>query len=198
MATTTADLDVSGLLTVEQSAFAVHVATGYTFAESSRRAGVSVETGYKFKELPSVQERIRLLIAQNSREDLGSIASRAWIETQLVAMCNDIDARDDDKNYVPLARLKLEVLMSLAKLKGMVIERKQSAVARVDLTKPLEGPAVESHMAELLDACEPGARREIRARLEALAVKKRTLAPARIVSQTPPPVVVDAITGAEQ
>src|ERR1700752_925609 len=167
-------LSLINALSPEQELFASFVATGASYRESARKASVHPVTGWKWMQLPAIRARVNELIEENKSEDLGGIASRAWIETHMIMIINRLesgtkhDASADvaiKPDWLEAWRLELLALMNLAKLKGLIVERKQMTRASIDLGR-LGVNDLQGHLGEMLDSLEPGARQEIEQRIK--------------------------------
>lgn len=179
-------------LSPEYEMFAVMVANGSTMREAASLAGFAEGYCTQLGQRPEVRARIEYLLDLQRKESevFGGIASRAWIEAQLViiarqAMMDRPAKLSDDGKTLDAGRpadmdLARRTLMDLAKLKGMVIERKQVANARISLDAG--GSVLEGQVSSYLDSLDPGARREILSRVQSIEArrkgKRRLTAPA--------------------
>ena len=79
------------------------------------------------------------------------------------------DLTDADRADI---ELRLKLLLAHAKLRGWIVDKKQVARASIDLGG-LSPEDIQANLGQYLDALEPGARREIEARVKAQADRAR-------------------------
>jgi hypothetical protein len=178
-------------LSADYEMFAGLVASGHSQSEAAEIAGFARSYSSQIARRPDVQTRIAYLRASQiaETEEFGGIATRAWIEAQLVviitAAMQDRDAtmyppEEIDGKILP-ARVRREgkepdhdlarrTLMDLARLKGMIVEKRESKSMAINGILP--AGAMKAHLAQYLDALEPGARTAIERRMAALEARK--------------------------
>ena len=169
------ELPTISQLSAEQELFCSFRAAGKSSAESARLANVHHATGYRWLQLPEIQARIQEFVDEHRTEDLGGLASRAWIETHMVMVVEKIERGGYDPLDLEGFRVELTALMNLAKLKGLIVERKQvdQRTAKLDLNK-LVTPEAQEQLGGVLDGLEPGTRRMIEDRVKALGMRSKT------------------------
>ena len=159
----------------QERIFAVHLASGCTQGESATFAGWESEYGREVATRPRVRSFVLKLLESQKTEDLSSIASRAWVETQLIIIIKAAlygspsvtmpDGRtlpELPRNHVHAAK----VIMDLARIKGMVVERKLAMNTNANLGS-VSRQDVMGSVGKLLDALEPGQRAKIQRLLDA-------------------------------
>ncbi len=150
-----AQLDpITSVLDPQYEQFAGFVSEGYSYREAARRAGFHEQTAYKILKNQDVRERINELVEGRKREDLSGIASRGWIESRLLTLADELE-RGMERDRRADALAQVTVLMSLARLKGYVVER--SARVQANLSAKVDAGDVTA----ALDALEPGARTKL-------------------------------------
>jgi hypothetical protein len=148
--------------------FAVGIANGLSYRKAAVRAGFHEDYGFDLMQFSDVKAKIAQLI--NEPSDRIKVGIR--LEMQLLrnrASADDL-TEDDRKNI----ELRLKLLMAHARMEGMIIEKRQVATATLDLGK-LDAAAVRSHLGDMLQQLDPGAREEI----------ARELAPAKAIDVKP-------------
>jgi hypothetical protein len=193
----------------EHEMFAALVANGSTACDASEMAGFSAGYAGQLVTRPEIKARIQELLSLQSQETeaFGGIATRAWIESQMVIIIRHaMHGRPEYKGTkgrpgraeVPpdhnLARL---ALMDLARMKGMIVEKKQTAKLSIkaDATGNVDPEAMKAHLANYLDQLEPGARKEIEMRAKKADVMMRAARKAKQID-APATDVVDAAADA--
>jgi hypothetical protein len=164
--------------------FAALVASGTSYREAAERSGFSKDYGWDLMQNPEVRQRVQGIIANQQCEDLAGIASRAWIETHFVSLVLRLESEKLTPPQLEQARVEITALMSLARLKGLVVEKRLSA--SVKATVP--GDAEFEKVGAYLDELAPGERQAIQARVDALKprqVRRKQLAQSVDVTADP-------------
>jgi hypothetical protein len=111
-------------------AYATARAAGYSQTESAKRAGYPATSapnaGHRLEKQEPIKRRVAELLA-TERQDVGDVASRAWIICNLVEIVRT--GTHSDTRDLSNANRALE---ALAKIQGHMVERKESYRA-VDL-----------------------------------------------------------------
>ena len=150
------------------------VAAGFGYRAAALKAGWDKDYGWDKAQVPRIKARIAGLVLDPVER------VRAGIDADLLMMRRRAAAGDMDAEERANMELRLKLLMSHAKLRGWIVDRKQIDKRSVDLS--LVGSAeLQEHLSGVLDTLEPGARREIDARLA--VVKKRRKAAQRAKGQ---------------
>jgi len=158
--------ELAAFLPHQHELFAVQVASGLSYRESAKRAGFHPDSGWKIIKLPHVRARVDHLLeaSKNDQVGLSIIASRSWIESQIVMVVKAMEAGGTSKDQRAEAIIRLAALRQLSQLKGLIIERKQVATATLDLGK-LPRPELMKQIDGYLDQVSPGVRAEIEQQL---------------------------------
>lgn len=144
--------ELANNLTPEHEVFAVSVSSGLSYRNAAKVAGFAEDHGFRIMQLPRVRARVAELLQQPE------IRVKAGINAELLMLRNRVaDAELTDSERANI-ELRLKLLMSHAKLLGMVIERRQvqQSTASIQLDK-LPPDAIRAHLTQLLGRLEPGA-----------------------------------------
>ena len=154
---------------IQWEMFCAEVACGATAKQAAESVGYTDTYASNLRQHPAVQQRIKQLIAERVRE--GGIVSKVWAECKLVWIANRCLAGrpaildESGKTLVPAVdpdySQAQSAIMNLARLRGWIIERKQSLNAKVDLGK--------SDLESMLDQQLANLPAEARARVRQLA-----------------------------
>lgn len=178
MATTTvipSEVRPVDILSEQEESFAALVAAGFGYRAAALKAGWDKDYGWDKAQVPRIKARIAGLVLDPVER------VRAGIDADLLMMRRRAAAGDMDAEERANMELRLKLLMSHAKLRGWIVDRKQIDKRSVDLS--LVGSAeLQEHLSGVLDTLEPGARREIDQRLA--IVKKRRKAAQRAKGKT--------------
>ncbi len=150
----------------QRECFAALVAGGVSYRVAAERVGFSRDYGWDLMQEPAVRQRVTDLVQQPAE------LTRAGIEVELIQLRNRAaggDLTDPDRADI---ELRLKLLLTHAKLRGWIVEKKQVARASIDFGR-LNVEGMLADIGPLLDALEPGARREIETRVKALGERRR-------------------------
>jgi len=177
--------------------FCAELANGSTIVLASARAGFSESNGNKLTRRPEIVARIRELLALRRAD--GGLVSRMWAECQLVRIVQDSmevhfaeydEAGNQISPFVGADRARAEsAVMNLARLKGWIVERKQSMSAKVDL-----GQVGSQQMSAALDAALLDLAPAERARVKAIAAGGSKSASSRGSVKVPANQTIDSDT----
>lgn len=179
--------DIARIISPAYEVFASEIALGIAIPQAAAHAGFSAAYGHNLIARQDIRERVAQLIAERKAQGAGSLA---WIESQVMMVIRTalhgaeavgtpahaektgkgkaakeelVPASEDYQPAMPRDHSRaLTALMHLAKLKGYIIEKKQSTNANIDLTKLTRaelGRALDGH----LDKLAPGERQRIEA-----------------------------------
>jgi len=121
--------------------FCAEIVSGNTAASSARTAGFVPRYADELLKKPEIQARIAQLLEERRRDS--GVVSRVWVECQMVRIIKDAmegipgvpdqDGGDSpaSKGVPPNRELAERALMNLSRLKGWIVERKQTVNARV-------------------------------------------------------------------
>jgi hypothetical protein len=138
--------------------FAALVAAGVSYREAAERAGFSRDYGWDLMQQPAVRQRVNDLAEQPAE------MIRAGIEVEIIELRNRAacgDLTDADREDI---RLRLQLVLAHAKLRGMWIEKRASVSTNLNVAL--------DDLSDQLEALEPGARQEIRARIRAVEERR--------------------------
>ena len=156
----------ANILTEQEEAFASLVAAGFPYSISAVKVGWVKDYGWDKAQSPKIKARIAGLVLDPVER------VRAGIDADLLMMRRRAAAGDMDAEERANMELRLKLLMSHAKLRGWIVDRKQIDKRSVDLS--LVGSAeLQEHLSGVLDTLEPGARREIDQRLASLSKRRK-------------------------
>ena len=172
-------------LNPQQEMLANLVANGSSAREAASLAGFAPNYSSILCAKPEVRNRIAEIqeLQDAERDELSGIVTRSWIEAQLViivqsAMAGTPAHVSPRTETAPAKVLRGEIppdhdlarrcLMDLARLKGMIVDKRESK----SLTGAIPAGAMKAHLAQYLDALEPGARTAIERRMAALEARK--------------------------
>jgi hypothetical protein len=96
---------------------------------------------------------------------------RAGIDAEFLMLRNRAANEDLDVEGRANIELRLKLLMAHARYRGWIVEKKQIARASIELGKA-GTEDFTAQVAQYLDALEPGARKQIEARVNALAQRR--------------------------
>jgi len=167
------------------------IANGSSAREAASLAGFAPNYSSILCAKPEVRNRIAEIqeCQDAERDELNGIVTRSWIEAQLVIIVQSAMAGTPahvspsrkvatGAETVPEKVLRSEIppdhdlarrtLMDLARLKGMIVDKRESKT----LTGAIPAGAMKAHLAQYLDALDPGARTAIERRMAALEARK--------------------------
>jgi hypothetical protein len=162
------------ILGQKREAFAALVAVGISYREAAQRAGFSRDYGWDLMQDRHVRQRV-IDLAQQPAELI-----RAGIDAELVQLRNRAaggDLTDADREDI---KLRLTLALAHAKVRGLIIDKKQIARASMDFGK-ISPEDLDARVAGLLDDLDPNARRDSEARIKALDVRRAALSARRTV-----------------
>jgi hypothetical protein len=170
---------LGAILPAKHEVFCSLVSIGYPFEDAAVSAGYSETYAQHLVRRPEIQRRVAELINRSNGET--GPGSRAWIEIQIIliamkAMHEEPELKDPNGTVIapatlPNHPLAMAALMNLAKLRGLIIERKQidQRTSKLDLGK-VPPDQLHEALAAHLNQLAPGARRRIQAIAEGEAV----------------------------
>jgi hypothetical protein len=200
-----ADVQSLAPLSPQYEMFAALIVNGSTAEAAADIAGFTANYSHVLTTRPEIKARIQELLSLQSQETeaFGGIATRAWIESQMVVIIRHaMHGRPEYKGtknkpgrpeILPDHNLARLALMDLARMKGMIVEKKQTAKLSIkaDATGNVDPEAMKAHLANYLDQLEPGARKEIEMRAKKADVMMRAAKKAKQLD-APATDVVDA------
>lgn len=164
--------------------FCSHVASGMSYGRAAETCGFSAQYGKQLMAKPHIAAKVEQLRAIKAAQPPDSIASKAWIETQLVTIIRNalnpapkeieeivqpakpdmgppqIVTKKIDRDPDPsLARL---ALMDLARLKGYLIDRKEIETRKIDL-RLMDRTELSAQLTSYLQQLSPAQRERIQA-----------------------------------
>jgi hypothetical protein len=164
---------LSRILDPSQEIFCNEVAAGVPATTAAVTSGYCAGYADDLLQKDYIRSRVEELLTLRDM-DGGGIATRAWIETQMVwivrqAVTDTPASIGPDGVSLRPARqmdlnLALTALNSLAKFKGYIVDKSSKLTANIDLTK-LPPNQVQAAIRQRLDALSPGARKRIESAL---------------------------------
>jgi len=168
LARTSVNNPVNGLLLMseQREVMAALVAAGISYRKAAERAGFAADSGWDIMQDPRMQDRVRSL-ASDPIERV-----RAGIDADIMIIRRRLAEGDIDAEERATIDLRIKALMAHAKLRGWIIDRKQTQRVPADLSQ-ISPEDLSAHLAGALDVLEPGARRAIEDRLKAVGSMRK-------------------------
>jgi hypothetical protein len=103
------------------------------------------------------------------------MTAKHWVECKLRCVYKQLEDEEIlDDVRLRVAALQLQYLMAIARVKGLIVEKKQVANATMDLGK-VDTAALTEHLDSYLDSLAPGDRQEIETQAAALAERSAAI-----------------------
>jgi hypothetical protein len=168
MHATTVGHPVEGVttLTDQEQLFCALVASGISYRTAAEQAGWEKTYGWQKMNVPRIREHVQALAADPVER------VRNGIEADIMMIRRRLAEGDVDGEERATLDLRLKACMNHAKLRGWIVDRKQTQRVSVDLSA-ISQEDMSAHLAGALDALEPGARREIEERLAKVGAQRR-------------------------
>lgn len=150
--------ELAGLISAEHEYYCLLRVEGYSQPQAAEMAGFSPTSAYGIEIMPRVQNRIKQLANERSAEGPGN---RSWVTGRLVEVASRLSGHAElSEGMRTQLSSAVTALMSIARLRGYVVERKQIKTATIDLNK-LSRSELSSVLDQHLGTLSPASRRRI-------------------------------------
>lgn len=147
--------ELAAVLPPEDELFAVYVSSGLSYRESARRAGFHEDNGFRLTKMPAVRARIEELLSEPGE------SIRAGINAEMLILRNRAANEDLDAEGRANVELRLKLALAHAKLRGMIVDKKQTARMNVSLGR-INRADLEAMLDKALESLAPGKRAQLR------------------------------------